>query len=72
MNISTERRFATIIAKKNTEIYIKRKIFIGFALLMALGIVCGIAFFDAVYRGTRYDTLLVDYHFLGVFDGCEM
>lgn len=66
----TEKKYAGIIAKKNTCSYIYRKIIFSFLALLTFGIICGVAVFDAVYRGEDCANDYVRLCFENVFGQC--
>ena len=70
MQNSFEQRIADFIAKRNNESYIKRKVSLSFLMLMVIGILCGIAVFDAVFRFSDYSPEYVSLHFGKALKSC--
>ena len=67
---SFEKKFAGFISKRNTDTYIKRKILLSFGALMVLGIICGIAVFDSIYRNSIFEAEYVNHHFDNALKNC--
>ena len=67
---SLEKKFADFIAKRNTDKYIKKKVSFSFLALMVLGIICGIAVFDSIYRSNIYNAEHVLNHFDNALKNC--
>ena len=71
MQSTFEKKISKLIAHRNNNLYIRRKLFLTFSFLTVIGLVLGVAIFDALYRNKVFDTVWITEHFNKVFADCS-
>lgn len=65
-----EQKISGFIARRNTDKYIKNKITVSFFSLLLLGILCGIAVYDAIYRSQNISSEYLIHHLEETLKNC--
>ena len=71
MHALTENKIQKLIARRNSNIYIRCKIALRFSVLFIIGFALGIAFFNYATSKENLDLEIISKHFLSIFVNCD-